>query len=66
MTPEQQAAFIMAQVAIAMARIAGMQAENQYRAIIGMAPVYRESNFQEAANEDVLGHNAVISFFRGL
>lgn len=64
MTPEQQAAFIMAQVAVTMARVAGMQAENQHRLAVGRTDLYTEAAFDEAANHYTLGHNAVISFFQ--
>jgi len=63
MTPEQQAAFIMAQAAITMARVAGMQAENQLYLSLWHPVKYREDAFEEAANHATLGHNAVISFF---
>lgn len=64
MTPEQQAAFIIAQAACAMAEIAGMQAENQVRSHRGETPAYNESSFQSVIEHNLVGHNAVISFFR--
>ena len=64
MTPEQQAAFIMAQAACAMAEIAGMQAENQQRAHLGQSMAYVEKQFTDVIERNCIGHNAVISFFR--
>jgi hypothetical protein len=65
MTPEQQAAFIMAQAACAMAEIAGMQAENQHRLSLGHSIAYDEDAFGCVIARNVIGHNDVISFFRG-
>jgi hypothetical protein len=65
MTPEQQAAFIMAQAACAMAEIAGMQAENQHRLSVGQTITYFEDAFIAVIGRHVIGHNAVISFFGG-
>lgn len=64
MTPEQKAAFIMAQAACAMAEIAGMQASNQHRLSLGQSIAYDEKNFEEVINNKVLGHNSVVSFFQ--
>jgi hypothetical protein len=70
MSPEQQAAFIMAQAACAMAEIAGMQAENQRAQItgggfVGGEPPFRASDFDGIAVRYGIHHNAVISFFQG-
>jgi hypothetical protein len=65
MTPEQQAAFIMAQSACAMAEIAGMQAENQHRAANGDPLMYREDAFNAVILRNGIGHNDVLGFFRG-
>ena len=64
MTPEQKAAFIMAQAACAIAEIAGMQAENQHRANNGDSVRYGEEAFQGVTARFVIAHNDVISFFR--
>lgn len=64
MTAEQKAAFIIAQAALVMAKIAGMTAANQYHAALGHIPQYGEADFVVAANEGVLGWNPVISFFQ--
>lgn len=64
MTPEGKAAFIMAQAACAMARIAGMQAENQHRVACGGSIAYGEEAFAQVEAEYMIGHNAVIDYLR--
>lgn len=66
MTPEQKAAFIVAQAALFNARVAGMQAENQHRLSCGEPVAYADDEFQRviAEGEGVLGHNAVCIFFQ--
>lgn len=65
MTPEQQAAFIIAQAACAMAEIAAMQAENQMRSHRGETIAYVEGDFRDAIERNVIGHNAVLTLFHG-
>lgn len=65
MTSEQQAAFIMAQAACAMAEIAGMQAANQHRALVGRTDLYTEDAFNAVIGRHVIGSNDVVSFFQG-
>lgn len=65
MTPEQQAAFIMAQAACAMAEIAGMQADNQLAALNHQPPQWIKPDFDRIISGNIIGHNAVISFFQG-
>lgn len=65
MTPEQQAAFIIAQAAILQARIAGMQAENQARIAAGRALLFHAEDFDREADTSGCGHNDVITFFGG-
>ncbi len=65
MTPEQQAAFIMAQAACALAEVAGMQAANAHRLSLGLTIAYDEDAFQSVIARNGIGHNDVISFFRG-
>lgn len=64
MTPEQQAAYIVAQAACANARVAAMVAENQMRAHRGESPAYVEDHFDMVANDYGIHHNAVLTFFR--
>jgi hypothetical protein len=65
MTPEQQAAYVMAMAACAMAKIAGMQAENQHKVAAGRTDFYTEDAFDLIANEFGIHHNAVIAMFTG-
>ena len=63
MTPEQKAAFIMAQTAAVQAEIAGMQAENTFREMQGKTIVYDHEAFRRLIDEYGISHNAVVSFF---
>lgn len=63
MTSEQKAAFVMAQAACAMAKIAAMQAENQRCAAQGQPPKYGEDDFNHLDREFTIGHNDVIGLF---
>lgn len=63
MTPEQKAAFIMAQAACANAEIAGMRAENQMREALGDAPAYGYEHFSAVMERYGIHHNAVVTFF---
>lgn len=65
MTPEQQAAFIIAQAACLMAKVAGMQTENRQRERQGMSMLYNEEEFEKAVNASGCGWNDVIRFFGG-
>lgn len=65
MTTEQQAAFVMAQAACAMAEIAGMQAENQSRIQRGESLAYVENDFAAVIGRNGIGHNDVLTMFRG-
>ena len=68
MTPEQKAAFVVAQAALFNARVAGMVAENQYRTSRGLMVAYGEDAFASLEREfsAVLGHNAVVLFFASI
>ncbi len=65
-TPEQRAAYINSQVAMFNAEIARMVADNQLSVACGTSPPYGERQFTEVIEryEPVIGHNAVIMFFR--
>lgn len=63
MTPEQKAAYIIAQSACLMATIAGMQAENQNRQHEGLSPAYTQDNFEDQILRYRVHHNAVMEFF---
>lgn len=62
MTPEQQAAYIVAQAAVLNGRIAGMAAVNQSCAIRGVEPRYVESDFDAEISRSGCHHNDVIGF----
>ena len=64
MTPEQQAAFIIAQSACAFGTIAGMQAQNEIDKAAGRAPTHAPSDFEDVALRYGIHHNAVVGFFR--
>jgi hypothetical protein len=55
-------AYVLAQVACANAEIAGMQAENQLRALSGFLPAYGEKEFVAVIERYTIGHNAVIGY----
>lgn len=65
MTPEQKAAFIIAQAALLNAEIAGMMAENQAAIATGERPPFTLGDFRQVIAEQggALGWNAVITFF---
>ena len=64
MTPEQAAAFVIVQAACAMAKIAGMQAENQQRVHRGESMAYTEIDFENVTRHNVIGHNDVLQLFQ--
>lgn len=64
MTPEQQAAFIISQSVCAIIEMAGMQAANQQRLLNNESVRYTEQDFLSIIETNVVGHNAVIGFFR--
>jgi hypothetical protein len=64
MTSEQQAAFIMAKAACAMAEIAGMQADNQHRLSLGQSICYDGEAFEGVILRNGIGHNDILSFFQ--
>ncbi len=64
MTPEERAAFIIAQAACLNAEVAGMLAENQHRMNCGNSIAYGEEAFQDVIDKSVCNHNAAISFLR--
>lgn len=64
MTPEQQAAYVIAMAACVMAETAAMQAENQQRTHRGEAAAYSESAFTDMISNYGIHHNAVLTMFR--
>lgn len=71
MTPEQQAAYIIAQAMCAAGDIAGMQAANAACAAASadssgtLVQPFKEKDFTDVALRYGIHHNAVISFFTG-
>ncbi len=62
MTPEQQAAFVVAQAACVMAEIAGMQATNA--TCDNQHHVYKQEDFEALIVEYGIHQNAVIGLFQ--
>lgn len=63
MTPEQKAAYIIAQAACAMAEIEGMKAENMQRQQRGESMAYVEDDFIGIPDKYGIHDNAVIGLF---
>lgn len=64
MTPEQAAAFIMAQAACALVELASMQATNAEDARTGRPPSYSGNDFMAIQNRYGIGHNDALSTFQ--
>ena len=64
MTPEQKAAYIIAQATCAMARINGMMAENACLVIRGEEPKFLLEDFEMVTVQFGIGDNDVIGMFR--
>jgi len=64
-TPEQQAAYLIAQTAVLNATIAGMVAENMQRKALGQSMAYVEDAFQDFINDSRCQHDAIMAFFEG-
>lgn len=64
MTPEQKAAFIMAQTASALAELMGMRAENATAFYRGEDVYYNKDAFTKVIVDHGITHNQVIEFFR--
>lgn len=65
MNEQQQAAYVIAMAACAMAETAGMQAENQHRLSLGQTIAYDEQAFADVITRNGIHHNAVLTLFRG-
>lgn len=63
MTPEQKAAYIMAQAAALNATVAGMIARNQYNVLNGEPPSYLEADFDQQIAAFDCHHNQVCLYF---
>jgi hypothetical protein len=63
MTPDQKAAYVMAQSISALAEIEGMKAENTYRQMRGETIAYRDEAFFSVCEKYGIHHNATIGLF---
>jgi len=63
MTPEQKAVYVMAQIAVLNARVAGMEAENAIAEMKGNSLPFGEAAFEHEVNTLCVNHNAVIALF---
>lgn len=63
MTPEQAAAFVMAQAACAIGEIAAMQAEDRLAAIQGHNG-HTGEEYRQIDERYCIGHNAVMQLFQ--
>lgn len=63
MTPEQKAAYVIAQAACAVIELQSMIAANNERSQSGLAQAYDEGAFAALENRYTIGHNAVLGLF---
>jgi len=63
MTEEQSVAFIQSQVVCAQIELAGMQAENKQRELLGQSLAYVQSDFTDLQNRYEIGYNDVMGYF---
>ena len=61
LTPEQQAAFVMARSACAMITAMGMAAENDQRKALGQSMAYQDTDFQALIDQFGISHNAALN-----
>lgn len=64
MTPEQKAAYIIAQSAAALGQIFAMHAENAKFHFSGEESPHGREAYEEVINSHGINHNQVIEFFR--
>ena len=64
MTPQEKAAYLITQSMCALAEIAGMQADNQEREHLGLAPAYQEKAFAAVPEKYGICHNQVMEYLR--
>jgi hypothetical protein len=64
MTPEQKAAYIIAQAICALAEIEGMKTTNRMRERRGETIAYSEEEFFSVSEKYNLHHNAVTGLFQ--
>lgn len=66
MTEEQNNVYLLGQIAMLNAKIAGMVAENQHHMAVYEVPMYREDAFESVANESGVYPNAIIGSFQDI
>lgn len=64
MNENQQAAYVMSQVACALIKSEGMKARNEMNAIRGEYPAYGEDDFNRLIEDHAIGENAVVGLFK--
>lgn len=64
MTPAQAAAYIAAMTECAAAERAGMEAQNNHNAVLGLAPLYCKTDFDALIDKYGIHHNAVMTTFQ--
>lgn len=64
MTPEQKAAYVIAQSVCAMAEIESMKALNTYRQMRDETIAYDEEAFLTVIDKYGISHNAVLTLFQ--
>lgn len=64
MTHNEAAAYVIGQAAELMARVAGMQAENQHRLACGNSIAYGQEAFEKVVDDAQCHHNAAMTVFR--
>lgn len=64
MTPEQQAAFIMAKAAVLNGTITGMISANYEVSLRGESHIYNEGHFQEVVDNSGCTHNQVMQLYQ--
>lgn len=63
MTPEQKAAFVMAQAACAMAEVMSRFTVNQAEIAAGNPPPYKAADFDSIFERYLISYNQVCKFF---
>lgn len=63
LTPEQAAAYVMAQAVAALIQLESMKVANAERERNGFAPAYDEAAFASLEVHYCIGHNAVMETF---
>jgi len=65
MTPEQAAAYVIAQAACVTAEVAAMQRANDDHARRGLNQPFSDADFSALIDRYGIGHNAVLGLFQG-